>query len=559
MGNNTSRPRRIQRRGFDEWRRSQTVARAETQPIPNRRNESGNSGENIPAIMRMLQAASSSEMVNGVPVRSVSLDGDTFRELLGLQYVIRREQEVEMTKMLTTLRQLYAASKSRILVIADKLTSSETCCTENLLATTNQVEIPQAESWDFQLGDLVRIKYTMADFKTIQSETMGWIDRLRTIHSCEAVVTRRWSEFANDIAIYVPSTMFQGILYAGVLEKIPESEKKEENLFCSRWKVNDYVMIQSSTGAEIVKFLQRGFKAIPERYIGRRGRIIAVTNPSIVVTFNDRTSYHIHPALVTKCPEQSPLVIPERKHPRGFVLGQKVLVRGNIKELINDQSKRAGGWAPVTSKCVGKEVTITHIRKSGNLLVRYKYGESSNIHPLSLLPQSTPIHIPDDIGSVCRRGDIVKVNMLKSTQTLMRILKSPTEFEKYLSIPAKVVMIDDNFDYLIRYHKKQMTAVLGSTVRRATADEKHHYYRIKSTENEIKIGSSVCMDVGPPSYVNAVLQNAGFDDDIVIALTTRSILLGFDASDGKAVIECETGKKYKIKKEHLTIPDKFSM
>lgn len=479
------------------------------------------------------------------------------QDLVRLHSILNSGDESEVKKLLSTIGLLYASSKARIYSLADKLACSEVCGEVDIVDSLAAVEIPVADSWNFRIGDWVRIKYTLSDFRVIQKQTLGWSPRLRTIHSCDAVVTKRWSQFSNEVTIYTPSRLSVSTVYAGVLEKVQESERKKDKSLTSRWRMNEYVRIQSQGNEKTVDILQKGLDKIPTRYMGRRGRIIAVTRVAIVVTFNERTSYDINSALLTKSSDQSPLVIPERKHKKGYILGQKVKVGSNIRELVNNQ-KGHGGWSDEMTKCVGKEVTIVHICKDGNLMVEYKTGDTWRMNSDSVCSQQLPVPALYEPNRVFRRGDIVKIRMVENIRALMRLIEIPSDFLEYLRCPAKVTLLDDDFDYLITYNGKQNVNVHASTVQSVTAEEKTHHDKVKSMVKEIKVGSSVVLDVGPPTFVNAVLRDSGIDHEIITALTAPCLLKGYD-SRGKAVIEYTNGKRYTINSKYLTVPDKFNM
>lgn len=286
----------------------------------------------------------------------------------------------EVIKMAVTVELLHATSEVRILSLAEKLAVSQVA---NSIITIDEqpveVEIPVKDSWDFKLGDWVRIRYSMPEFRSIQSRTLGWNTRLYTIHHFDSVVTERWSSFENGVEIYTPTMLSVSVVYAGLLKKIPDSERQKENVIVSRWKVNDYVTIASDGDDKAFKIFQRGLQTIPEKLMMRRGRIIAVTKIAIVVTFNERTSYDVNSAILTKCQDQeTPLSVHRRHHEEGFGVGDKCKVISDIRKLIEIQSE-SGGWSDDMTKFAGKQVTIIHIKKNGNVMVQYKQG----IDPIS--------------------------------------------------------------------------------------------------------------------------------------------------------------------------------
>lgn len=486
------------------------------------------------------------------------IDANDLQRFLQLQENSNDGDQAEVAKLLSTIRLLFASSKARILTLADKLSCNEVGKNVELVDVSDAVDIPVAESWDFRLGDRVRIKYSMRDFKRIQSKTLGWGHRLRTVHSYDAVVTKRLSKYENGVAIYTEPMLSVSLVYAGVLEKIPESETRDNESFSTQWRVNDYVMIAARTNDKVVEIMQRGLNSIPVRYFGRRGRIVAITRVAVLVTFNERSSNEINSALLTKCANQSPLVVPTRKHEKDFVLGQKVRVTDNIKELVNDQ-KTHGGWSDDMTKIIGKKVTIVHIRKNGDLFVQYKTGRTwaINSNSVTRLESSMTTEDTADDG-IFRRGDVVKVKTTDHIRPLMRTLEIPSDFLEYLRLPAKIVMIDDDLDYMITFNGQQNVQALAPNLSAASSEERERYNEIKCMTKEIAVGASVVLDVGPLNYVTAVLRDSSIDPDVINVLTARSTLIGFN-NGGKAVIETENGKRFRVGRKYLTVPDKFNM
>lgn len=457
-------------------------------------------------------------------------------------------------KMPHTLHLLYSASKLRIFKLADKIEANELVHDITLRQDESKVDIPIADTWQFKVGDWVRIKYPVTQFKEIQSRTLGWNVKLYSIHDCVAVVADRLSVYENGVTIYAPSRFSTSRVYAGLLELVSEDERKDDVPFTSRWKVNDYVT--TIMDEKVVELMQRGLDTIPDRYLGRKGRIIAVTRAAVIVTFNERTSLDINPYLLVRSPDQTPLQVPERKHDK-FSLGEKVRVISNIKQLVKNQNGH-GGWSDDMTKLAGKEVRIIHIRKSQDLYVQRKLGRRWAISKESVYSLEEPVkEIPQD-DCEFSAGNIVKIKLTNNMRQLLQAKNVPMIFLDYLRSTAQVKLIDDDFDYLIKFNCDQNVSVFAPTIRMATKEEREHHLQVKDDVKRIKIGSKVVLDVGPPNFVKAVLKNSNASADVVFAMTHPSTVVGF-ADDNRAVIKYECGRRYKLKKKFLTVPEKFNM
>lgn len=180
------------------------------------------------------------------------------------------------------------------------------------------------------------------------------------------------------------------------------------------------------------------------------------------------------------------------------------------------------------------------------------------MNPKSCVSLETPDNEDGSDERLFKRGDIVSVKLIENIREAMRSAKVPTAFLEYLRGTAELRLVDDDLDYLIKYNCNQQVQVLALTLRKATEDEKENHNKVKILVKNIRIGSSVFLDVGPPSYVKSVLQGFSVPGDVVRALMTPSILVGYERG-GKAVIEYDNGLKYRVKKKYLTVPEKFNM
>lgn len=462
-------------------------------------------------------------------------------------------------KISSTIRLQYAASKILIFKLADKLEGNEVPREITLHQKEVPPQIPTSDTWDFRLGDWVRIKYPLKEFKTIQSSTLGWNGRLRTIHGRDAIVTERWSRFQNGVTIYTPSCLTSSTIYAGLLEKIPVGQNVVDSTFATRWKPDEYVT--TIMDRDVIRHMQMHLEEIPQRFLGINGRIIAVTRRSVIVTFNEKTSFHINPYLLIRCRDDVEITEQDWDSPRGYILGEEVKLSENVVKLRNNQNSqdKLDCWSEEMSRLAGKTVRIIHICKDGKRLrVQHKLGGHWLISQDSVSKLQDSNVEDDETGTEFKPGDIVKIKIPENIRSILRKQNVPIQFLEYLRSTAKVRMVDDNMEYLIRFCANNYVNASMKSVISALTEEREHHERIRSMERNVLVGSRVCLDCGPPGLVKEVLKEAHTNADIVTAMTTSSTLVGF-ADDNRAVIELENGKRYKIKKKFLTAPEKFNV
>ena len=133
-------------------------------------------------------------------------------------------------------------------------------------------------------------------------------------------------------------------------------------------------------------------------------------------------------------------------------------------------------------------------------------------------------------------------------------------FLEYLRITGEVDSIDDDLDAWTKFNSTGKVCLKTSSLVKVSAKEKEQYEAIKKTASEIKYGSTVYLDVGPPNYVRAILeeQKCNVTPEIAEALMKKSKVIGWTDAQ-HAIIQYDGGKRYKINKKYLTVPDRFDV
>lgn len=439
------------------------------------------------------------------------------------------------------------ACKVRIYQVADLITKGKVSKDLPMLdADGDDVPIPIQDKWDFNIGDRVLIKFPFEKFRSIQKRTLGWTKQLANLHSHWGIVTDLVSNYDNSVQVHFPDILASAALYAGVLKHVPEESAEA---VASSWKVGD--LVSTISDLKVLIILQKRLNNIPAQFVGKKGRVIAVTPDVVFVTFNGRTSYTVHPAALVSCQDQSPLTVDVHEHPRDLKIGDQVQVSGNLKRLIVNQ-KRKGGWSATMCKLVGKRVIITDVNADDSIDVALPGDRSWRINSDSVMKTIETAKIDTQRELEFMPGDKVK---LKTEGNIRKILDAdgiPLEFLEQLSATAVIEGIDDDLDALIRYNCNQKIVVDTGALIHASALEGAEFEETQEALKDLKIGDQVKLDVGHPRYVAAVLEECRAENEIVSALTNSARLVGF--LEGKlAVIEYSDGSRYQIKKKYLTI------
>lgn len=416
------------------------------------------------------------------------------------------------------------AKIDRIQTIADRLSSNEVNENVKLLDTPAVAQVPASDSSDFKLGDRVRIKYSLSEFKSIQLQTIRWKTHFSMIHSCESIVIKRLSSFQNCISIYTASTDSVSEVYAGVLEKISNSDIEDDTpSTILTFKVNDYVLIKAE------KRKTKSIDIIPSRYYKRRGRVTAVAKLYLFVTFNEKTSVKISSSLLIKSEDTSELKIPEGFHCEGLRLGQSVEIpfRSNTKQE----------W---------KEVKVINVCRDGDLLVQHGTGKDFVIKVDAVERNGTKVRIR--VNPLYVQGNTVAIRSFPPALAAIFLFTETAEIETAVNSSHVRIRFGGDIRLEVPFHM----------LRLATAEEMRRRHRvIKSMVSNIQQGSTVIPDLGPSEFVGKQSLRLKVADEVRTTLVTPSVIVGFDGL-AAAVIENMNGKRYRIPMKYLTVPEKYS-
>lgn len=470
-------------------------------------------------------------------------------QMLALREILRAMDESGDGSVIgKDLYLVYIASKVRLFEVADRIAKGPFSA-GRLANEAKQVQIPVQDEWNFRLGDRVKVKYPLEEFKYIQGETLGWGSKLPHVVGSSGFVSDMYSRYDNTVKVFFPASRSLTALYAGVLEKMNGHEEVS-----SRWKVGDYV--RTRTDRKVVALLQRGHADIPDQFIGRKARVIAVTKAGIFLTFNERTSYIVNSALLLPSDDKSIIRVAFPASPLGFQVGDKVNVLPNLKKLIQNQ-KGKGGWNPSMCELKGKQAIITDVNGNGTVDVKVGHSKSwaLNAQSLSKVADMSQNHEADvDF----KPDDIVMMKIPENAGAILGKKDIPGIFLEYLKCAAVVHVVDDDFDAVVQFNCNQRIGIDSSSLRRANLMEARNHANIQKKVKSLKRGDRVYLDVGPQKLATHILTEDNTEAFVIQALTKPSTLLGY--SDlAHAVIQYDDGRKFRINKKYLTIPEKFSI
>lgn len=456
----------------------------------------------------------------------------------------------EEKKLANNIRLIYAASKNQIYKIADRLVSYREPTFTKLCEQEKYPTIPQKDDWGFKVGDAVRIKCSLRDFRYIQKETVGWGKRLAMISDRISIVTRVRCPSDCCIRVYTPEAFSYSDVHAAVLEKAPEGYK------CTvptQWNIGDSV--RTKTDKNVVELLQRGMRKIPDKFIGKRGRVVAVSSTAVIVTFDEVECYEIKPYLLIRSDSKAPLTRSDIELTRDLKVGEKVQMISNLKKLISNQVGK-GGWNSDMTNLRGEQVTIVEIADDETVAVQLKTGKTWSVNPASIM-KMTEVGMETKVEDVpFPRGQRVKFKLPPNVRATLAAAGVPSIFLEYLKMTAVICSVDDDYDYYFKYNCQQRVSVRAPFVKKVSRSEADEYDTILDHAKNLGVGDTVFLDVGPPNYVKAVLKEVETSDEIIEVMTNPQTLVGF-ADDNRAVIETKNGKRFRIKKKFLTIPEKF--
>ena len=207
------------------------------------------------------------------------------------------------------------------------------------------------------------------------------------------------------------------------------------------------------------------------------------------------------------------------------------------------------------SQLTGKIVTILNVQKDGSLNVQSETGQAWRVNGISALRETDLEPLSEEVEF--RPGDIIKVKMPQNIRQLLMNDGIPTEFIEYLRLFGVVGDTDENYQPFVRFGNWRFTQFRNKLLRKPTQAQRTKYQGILHQVNSLKPGDTVHLDVGPPNLIRILLKSLDItDQQILNAFTNSAKLIGF--CDLKyAVIEYDNGQKFRVKRNHLTVPERF--
>lgn len=405
------------------------------------------------------------------------------------------------------------------------------------------MKAPSEDSWAFCLGDKVVVDLPKGEFKFLQQQTLGWAKKLGNVHGQYGYVTRVENNYDCKIQVYFPEILTSTMVYSGVLRK---TEKVFHDVR-SRWKAGDFV--RTKKNKELIKKFQKRLPDIPEKHIGKQGKVIAITSAGIFVTFNGTSSYAVNPSGLHKvdCPEPIP-VKTVTNHPAGLRVGMEVKVIGDLTKLIENQ-KDVGGWNWKMSSLAGQVVRISNIKKDGSLIVGMKVGRPWRLNYESVyhdynyhfdLPNGLPF-LPGDVVRLILTGNI-RTHLISA-----RVLESCIDF---LKLPGQVQGIDDDLDVVVRFCNGKKLILNPSLLQKVSPLQAERFKVNKARKMSLQAESRVKITPGPTRYIRDILSKMKVEQSTREAILFDAELLGY-VDDEHAVIRYDDKRTIRINKKFL--------